>query len=67
MPKTAKSTTASGKGKSSTIKVVDITSEQREKMIAEAAYYLAEQRNFEGGDTIQDWLQAEIAIDSSLH
>ncbi len=41
-----------------------ISSEDRYRLIAEAAYYLAEQRGFDGGDTIQDWLQAEAKIDS---
>ena len=47
--------------------VAAITSEQRERMIAEAAYYIAEQRNFQGGDPTQDWLQAEAEIDHSLN
>lgn len=36
------------------------------QMIAEAAYYRAEQRNFEPGDAVQDWLEAEQAITASL-
>ena len=47
--------------------VAAITSEQREHMIAEAAYYIAEQRNFQGGDPRQDWLQAEAEIDRRLN
>jgi len=47
--------------------VAAITSEQRERMIAEAAYYIAEHRNFQGGDPGQDWLQAEAEIDRSLN
>jgi Protein of unknown function (DUF2934) len=43
-----------------------ITAEQRRHMIAEAAYYLAEQRVFHGGDPAQDWLQAEAEIDHRL-
>jgi hypothetical protein len=40
------------------------TSQQdRERRIAEAAYYLAERRNFQGGDPVQDWLTAEKQID----
>lgn len=35
----------------------------RSQMIAEAAYYLAEQRGFSGGDPVQDWLDAEVIID----
>ncbi len=43
-----------------------ITHEQHDHMIAEAAYYIAEHRHFEGGDTINDWLQAQRDIDSKI-
>ena len=33
-----------------------------ERMIAEAAYYIAEQRGFEPGHEIDDWLQAEAQV-----
>ena len=46
---------ASGAGDPSTV--------DRSRMIAEAAYYLAEQRGFSGGDPVQDWLDAEAIID----
>lgn len=36
---------------------------KRAHMIAEAAYYIAEQRGFAGGDPVQDWLDAEAQID----
>ena len=42
---------------------VIITNEQRRQMVAEAAYYLSEQRGFAGGDAMQDWLEAEARID----
>ena len=32
---------------------------QRQAWIAEAAYYLAERRGFQGGCPIEDWLRAE--------
>jgi hypothetical protein len=35
-------------------------------MIAEAAYFRAEQRGFEGGDPDEDWYQAEREIDQLL-
>jgi len=35
-------------------------------MIAEAAYYLAEHRGFQGGDPVRDWLLAEAEIDHRL-
>ncbi len=39
------------------------TPQRRHTMIAEAAYYLAQQRNFQPGDPLQDWLRAEKLID----
>ena len=36
----------------------------REQKIAEAAYLRAEQRNFESGRELDDWLAAELEIDS---
>lgn len=36
---------------------------QREHMIAEAAYFRAERRGFQGGDPLDDWLQAEAEVD----
>ena len=38
----------------------------REHMIAEAAYYRAQQRGFAGGDSMRDWLDAEAEIDQTL-
>jgi hypothetical protein len=37
--------------------------EVRRLMIAEAAYYFAEQRGFEPGHELEDWLAAEARID----
>jgi len=39
------------------------TSEERHRLIAEAAYYLAEKRGFHGGSPEQDWLEAAAQID----
>ena len=39
---------------------------QRERMIAEAAYYMAEHRHFQGGDPTSDWLQAQSEIDRKI-
>jgi len=39
---------------------------QRHRMIATAAYLLAEQRNFQGDQAIDDWLQAETEVDARL-
>ncbi|MBI5040006.1 MAG: DUF2934 domain-containing protein [Gammaproteobacteria bacterium] len=41
-----------------------MNTEQRWEMIAEAAYFMAEHRGFNGGDPVQDWLTAESEIDA---
>ena len=41
----------------------NITRAERDQMIAEAAYYLAERRGFKGGCDLHDWLEAEARID----
>jgi len=38
--------------------------QNREQQIAEAAYFRAAQRNFEAGRELDDWLAAELEIDS---
>jgi hypothetical protein len=43
-----------------------ITEDERRRMVAEAAYYLAEQRAFTGGDPADDWLLAEVQINRLL-
>ena len=40
-----------------------VTPEQRYQTIAEAAYFRAEKRDFVGGDTALDWVEAEAEID----
>lgn len=39
----------------------------REQMIAEAAYYRAEQRGFTPGNEMSDWLDAEADVEGVLH
>jgi hypothetical protein len=36
--------------------------EERDRMIAEAAYFRAEQRGFAPGAELDDWLEAEIEV-----
>ncbi|HYW04835.1 MAG TPA: DUF2934 domain-containing protein [Gammaproteobacteria bacterium] len=36
-----------------------IPADERRRQIAEAAYYRAEKRGFQGGDPVDDWLVAE--------
>jgi len=40
--------------------------EDRLRLIAEAAYYRAEQRGFAPGRELEDWLAAEIEIDALI-
>lgn len=40
--------------------------DQREAMIREAAYYLAQARGFTPGHDLEDWLSAEAAIEGGL-
>jgi hypothetical protein len=41
-----------------------VTPEDRENMIAREAYLIAEQRGFQGGTEMDDWLQAEAIVDA---
>ncbi len=41
--------------------------EDREEMIAIAAYYRAERHGFDGGDPMLDWLEAEAEIDAAVY
>ncbi|HKK06796.1 MAG TPA: DUF2934 domain-containing protein [Gammaproteobacteria bacterium] len=43
-----------------------VSPEERWRRIAEAAYLLAEERGFQGGDPVADWLSAEAEVDASL-
>jgi len=43
-----------------------IDAEQHRKMIAVAAYYIAERRHFSEGDESEDWYQAEREIEGLL-
>lgn len=45
---------------------VQVTDEQREQMIREAAYYRAERRSFAGVESSEDWAVAEKEIDALL-
>lgn len=39
---------------------------ERQTMICEAAYYIAEHRGFEAGHELEDWLLAETQVDATL-
>jgi hypothetical protein len=46
--------------------VKSVTAEERLAMIAQAAYFNAEQRGFAPGGETEDWLRAEAEIDALL-
>lgn len=60
----AKAPTAKRSGK---VSKTEMGAEQRYRMIAEAAYYIAERRNFAPGDAGADWAQAEKQIVALLN
>lgn len=59
-----KSTTK--KAQTNTEPALQVTAEERYRMVAEAADYRAEKRGFAGGEVAEDWLQAEAEIDRLL-
>jgi DNA repair exonuclease SbcCD ATPase subunit len=44
----------------------NVSAAQRRQMIAEAAYFRAEKRGFDGGDALRDWCEAEAEVDARL-
>jgi hypothetical protein len=47
-------------------RATSVSSEQRQQMIARAAYLRAERRGFAPGAEMQDWLEAEAEVDQRL-
>jgi hypothetical protein len=45
---------------------LNLAGEDRLQLIAEAAYFRAEQRGFQPGQELEDWLAAELEIDALL-
>lgn len=43
-----------------------VTPEERHRLVAEAAYFIAERRGFAAGYELDDWLQAEAEVDRRL-
>jgi hypothetical protein len=43
-----------------------ISADDRQRRVAETAYFRAQQRNFSNGDPVADWLAAERQIDSEM-
>jgi hypothetical protein len=44
----------------------EVTQDEKHQLIAEAAYYRAEQRNFIPGCELSDWLDAEAEIETMI-
>lgn len=68
-PKRAKKATSSAKPTKpakSQRKTAKITDADKQKMIEEAAYYIAQQRNFSAGNAMDDWLAAEEQVNKLL-
>lgn len=59
-------TAIGGRRKSAKTTPVEITSEERWRMIAVAAYHKAEKRGFAPGGETDDWLEAEREVDALL-
>lgn len=66
MSKSTASTSNKDKAKTVTVPTLEITLNERYRMIAEAAYYHAEKRGFLVDDMAADWLAAEADIDRML-
>jgi len=63
-----KSVSKAGAKKTATIRKTQrkqLSADKRRRLVAEAAYLKAERRGFEGGDPIEDWLEAEKEFDRS--
>ncbi len=46
--------------------LLPVSHEERWRMVAEAAYYIAQRRGFVGGDPNADWAAAEAEVDAKL-
>lgn len=46
--------------------LLPVSHEERWRMVAEAAYYIAQRRGFVGGDANADWAQAEAEVEARL-
>ena len=55
-----------GKGTGTYRARVEVPADVRRKMVADAAYYIAQRRGFQLGDPVADWIAAEVEIDELL-
>ena len=44
----------------------ELAPEERQQLIAQAAYFIAERRGFVPGNELDDWLQAEAEIEARI-
>ncbi|MDA8364433.1 MAG: DUF2934 domain-containing protein [Gammaproteobacteria bacterium] len=63
----AKAVSADRASKAAPVASLAVSTEERRRMIAEAAYYRAERRGFAGGDPVEDWLTAEAEIEGRFN
>lgn len=63
IPAFAQKTTASTPKVSSPAPAATLSAEERHRLIAERAYFLAEKRGFQGGCPQQDWFEAAAYVD----
>ena len=61
-----KKATSTSKVKRSSAGTIDISAEERWRMIAVTAYLKAEARDFAPGHETEDWLQAEKEVDALI-
>ena len=66
MTKIKKPTEKTPQKKAATGKEKIVSGDERGRMIAECAYCIAEQRGFQGGSALDDWLRAEAEVDAHL-
>jgi hypothetical protein len=52
--------------KSGTAICASIASDVRRQLVAAEAYFLAERRGFAAGQEVEDWVAAEVVVDSRL-
>jgi hypothetical protein len=62
----ATETAAPVRTKNTSARPAVLTPAERMKMIAEAAYFLAEKRGFSGGSELADWVAAEKQVDAEV-
>lgn len=65
-PAAAEKKPAATAKKTSRQAAANVTPEQRRYYVEVAAYYIAERRGFQGGNELDDWVQAEREIDRLL-